>query len=170
MSPSQTGRTFRDVMAHVPTSVSAVTAVVREKPIGLTVGSLFSVSLAPPLIGWCAAMSSRSWPLVREAGSFCVNVLARHQQGVCEQFASVGDDKYRGVTWTVGDNGAPRLRGAIAWLECDVECVHTAGDHEICLGRVTTFALGDTADPLLFYRRQYALPRLSDEQLSGTVV
>ena len=41
---------FRQVMAHVPTSVAIVAGVVDNRPTGLSVGTFVPVSLEPPLV------------------------------------------------------------------------------------------------------------------------
>ena len=74
---------FRQVLGHFPTGVTVITAAGPEgKPAGFAVGSFFSVSLEPPLVGFCAGKASSSWPGIRDAGSFCVNILAEDQEAV----------------------------------------------------------------------------------------
>jgi 3-hydroxy-9,10-secoandrosta-1,3,5(10)-triene-9,17-dione monooxygenase reductase component len=143
---------FRRVLGHFLTGVAVISAMDGEDPVGLTVGSFFSVSLDPPLVGFCAARSSKTWPAIKRFGHFCVNVLAADQEGVCRSFARTGTDKFQGIDWTLSGGGCPRLDGVLAWLDCDIEVVHGAGDHEICIGRVR--ALGDPriTIPLPFFR------------------
>ena len=57
---------FRQVLGHFPTGVAVITSEVGSTPLGLAVGSFFSVSLEPPLVGFCVAATSRSWPRIRE--------------------------------------------------------------------------------------------------------
>ena len=127
------------------------------KPVGLTVGSFFSVSLDPPLVGFCVARSSKTWPVIKGGGRFCVNVLAADQEGVCRSFARTGTEKFQGVGWSPTDRGCPRLDDVIAWIDCDIQAVHDAGDHEICIGQVR--ALGDPrrSVPLPFFRGQHQI-------------
>jgi 3-hydroxy-9,10-secoandrosta-1,3,5(10)-triene-9,17-dione monooxygenase reductase component len=148
---------FRRVLGQFLTGVAVISAMDGEEPVGLTVGSFFSVSLDPPLVGFCAALSSKTWPVVRKSGRFCVNVLAADQEGVCRSFARTGTDKFQGVSWALSDGGCPRLDDVIAWIECDIEAVHGAGDHEICIGRVR--ALGDPrrSVPLPFFRGRHQI-------------
>src|SRR4051794_18236067 len=147
---------FRQVLGHFPTGVTVITAVGPEgRPGGLAVGSFFSVSLEPPLVGFCAGKSSSSWPGIRDAGAFCVNILAEDQEAVCRQFSSKVDDKFAGLGWTALANGAPKLSDVLAWIECDIEAVHDAGDHEICVGRVRELKVERENGPLLFYRGGY---------------
>jgi flavin reductase (DIM6/NTAB) family NADH-FMN oxidoreductase RutF len=146
---------FRRVLGQFLTGVAVISAMHEENPVGLTVGSFFSVSLEPPLVGFCAARSSKTWPAIRRSGRFCVNVLAADQEGVCRSFARTGADKFEGVGWALSDGGCPRLDDVIAWIDCDIETVHDAGDHEICIGRVR--ALGDPrlSGPLMFFRGRH---------------
>ena len=148
---------FRQVLGHFPTGVTVITAAGPEgKAAGFAVGSFFSVSLEPPLVGFCAGKASSSWPLVREAGSFCVNILAEDQEAVCRQFSSKVDDKFSGLGWQPAASGSPRLADVLAWIDCDIEAVHDAGDHEICVGRVRELGVDDSEHgPLLFYRGGY---------------
>lgn len=149
---------FRQVLGHFPTGVAVITASAGSGPVGLAVGSFTSVSLRPALVAFCAAHSSTSWPHVREAGRFCVNVLAEDQEDVCRTFAVTaisGTDKFVGLGWEPSPSGPPRLHGALAWIDCDIEAVHEAGDHQICVGRVLDLDVGDGNGPLVFYRGGY---------------
>lgn len=147
---------FRQVLGHFPTGVTVITAVDTDGlPTGFAVGSFFSVSLDPPLVGFCAGKGSMSWPGIRSARSFCVNVLAEDQEAISRAFSSKAEDKFVGVGWTPGTSGSPRLRDVLAWIDCDIEAIHDAGDHEICLGRVRELAVGQESGPLVFYRGGY---------------
>jgi 3-hydroxy-9,10-secoandrosta-1,3,5(10)-triene-9,17-dione monooxygenase reductase component len=149
---------FRRVLGHFLTGVTVVSAMCREEPVGLAVGSFFSVSLDPPLVGFCAAKTSTSWPGIKEVGHFCVNVLAADQEAICRQFATAkGADKFRGVGWTTTGGGAPRLDRVLAWIDCAIETVHEAGDHEICIGRVHRLGVDRGRPPLPFFRGQFLI-------------
>lgn len=147
---------FRQVLGHFPTGVTVITATGAEgAPTGFAVGSFFSVSLEPALVGFAAGKASSSWPGIRQAGSFCVNILAEDQEAVCRQFSSKAEDKFVGLGWQAASTGSPRLADVLAWIDCDIEAVHDAGDHEICIGRVRELAVERAHGPLLFYRGGY---------------
>lgn len=143
---------FRQVMGRFCTGVTIVTAVDAGEPVGFTVQSFTSVSLDPPLISFCPARTVNSWPRIRSAGAFCVNILSDDQEALCRTFASRGEDKFRGVGWRPAPaTGAPVLDGVIGWVEARVVAEHEAGDHLIVVGEVVD--LGSFAGkPLLFYR------------------
>ncbi|MEV4103897.1 flavin reductase family protein [Nonomuraea sp. NPDC049649] len=148
--------TFRSVLGRLATGVVAVTALDREGlPSGLAVNSFTSVSLDPPLVSFCVAHSSTSWPRLRAAQVITVNILAEHQRAVCAQMATRGGDKFAGLTWRESPGGNPVLDGALAWIDCRVEAEHPAGDHVIVVARVLQLDTHADGGPLVFYNRSY---------------
>lgn len=148
---------FRQVLGHFPTGVTVITAGAEaETRVGMAIGSFFSVSLDPPLVGFCAGKTSASWPLIREVGRFCVNVLAQDQEEACRIFASKAVDKFDGVGYQPAPfSGAAQLDGALAWIDCEIVAVHEAGDHDLVVGRVHDLAVAREGGPLLFFRGGY---------------
>src|SRR5689334_19989501 len=104
-------RRFRDVLSRFASGVTVVTSMSGDTPVGMTCQSFCSVSLSPPLVLFCPAKTSRAWPLMRQAGFFCVNLLGAHQSHLSTGFATRGDDKYAGVGWSPATTGAPLLEG-----------------------------------------------------------
>ena len=148
--------TFKRAMASFATGVAVVTALEDHTPVGFTCQSVVSLSLEPPFVALAAAKSSTSWPRISRAGHLCVNVLADDQAAVGRRFAVSGGDKFAGVAWRAASTGAPVLEGVLAWVDCHLELVHDAGDHEIVIGRVVEVGLGDPkAGPLLYFRSGY---------------
>ncbi len=148
--------TFRQVLGHFPTGVTVVAGMDGDEPVGLAVGSFFSVSLEPPLVGFCVDKSSGSWGRMADTKRFCVNVLGDDQEDICRVFATSGDDKFATIGWHPTELGSPRIDGVLAWIDCEVDAVHEAGDHDIIVGRVRGLALGHEGDPLVFFRGGYA--------------
>lgn len=148
--------TMRHIMRCFPTGVTVVAARDTEGiPFGLTVNSLTSVSLDPPLILVCIDRGASSHDPLVSASSFAVSVLSDEQATVAKRFASepsVG--RFEDVGWRTVASGDPVVDGASAWLSCTRESVYGAGDHSIVLGRVE--AAGDSgADALAFYRGSF---------------
>lgn len=146
---------FRKVLGHFPTGVTVVAATTADGPVGFAVGSFFSVSLDPALVGFCAARTSSSWRRIRDAGAFCVNILGEEHDELCRQFATPMGDRFDGVSWDATDTGSPRLADAVAWIDCSIAAVHPAGDHDICIGEVQQLDVVDDSKPLLFCRGGY---------------
>lgn len=150
---------FRQVLGHFCTGIAVITSLDGDAPVGFTAQSLTSVSLDPPLVSVCPAKTSSSWPRIRATGRFCANVLAEDQEALCRSFAAPaasGGDKFSGVGWTPSvATGSPVLTGALAWVDCELEAEHEAGDHLIVLGRVVDLGVAEEGRPLLFYRGGY---------------
>jgi flavin reductase (DIM6/NTAB) family NADH-FMN oxidoreductase RutF len=148
---------FKEALGRFVTGVTVVTALEDDQPVGFTCQSFVSLSLDPPLVALAPAKSSTSWPRIAKAGSLCVNVLGDHQQEVCRKFAVSGGDKFAGVSWHRAEiGGAPIIDGSLAWVNCSVELIHDAGDHELVIGRVLDIGLGE-GSPLLYYRSAFNL-------------
>jgi len=147
---------FRRVLGHQPTGVTIIASLLDGEPVGLAVGTFFSVSLAPPMVGFCVAKASTSFPHVREAGTFCASVLAHDQEAVSRVFASSGADKFRGLGWRrSADSASPMVNDAIAWIDCAISSVSDAGDHLIVLGDVLHLEVNRSTRPLVFFRGGY---------------
>ena len=146
---------FRNVLGHFPTGVTAVTAVNNGKPIGMAIGSFTSVSLEPPLVAFLPGKESGSWKEIRDAGSFCVNVMGLDQMEVCGVMASRAEDKFADVEWSPAGSGSPIISGSIAYIDCDIEMIHDGGDHDIVIGRVLKLEVMDSKSPLVFFQGNY---------------
>jgi 3-hydroxy-9,10-secoandrosta-1,3,5(10)-triene-9,17-dione monooxygenase reductase component len=149
-------RRFRRVLGHLPTGVTVIAAYGVDAPVGMTANSVTSVSLDPPMILFCPAKSSSTWPRIRATGAFCVNVLAGHHEELTRQFAAKGIDRFSGVAYEERPTG-PALIDAIAWIECVLYSEQEAGDHMIALARVISIETRAVADPepLVFFRGRY---------------
>jgi flavin reductase (DIM6/NTAB) family NADH-FMN oxidoreductase RutF/DNA-binding IclR family transcriptional regulator len=147
---------FRRVLGHFPTGVAVITGIDPDgKPGGLAIGSFSSVSLDPPLVAFMPDKNSSTWPKIRESGHFCVNILGSDQEEICRTFAVSGGDKFAALSWKPAASGSPILDGVLAWIDCDLDVVHEAGDHYIVIGRVRELDAAGTTLPLVFFQGGY---------------
>ena len=147
-------------MGRFPAGVAVVTLVVRGQRVGLTVASLVSLSLEPPLVGFAIRNDAALRELLRDAGRLAVSMLAEGQEAVAQHFA-------RGVPpialWTgiplreVAADDPPELEGAVGWLRCAVKAEHETGDHTFFVAEVEQAEVAPgNAQPLVFHRQSYA--------------
>lgn len=148
---------FRQVLGQYPTGVVVVTAMdPAGEPLGMTVGTFSSVSLDPPLVAFMPQKTSSSWAAIRAAGvRFCANILGDDQEDVCRQVATRKTDKLAGIHWRLSEGGSPIIEGSVAYVDCVIDAVHDAGDHEIVVGRVSDLDVVSSTNPLLFFRGGY---------------
>jgi 3-hydroxy-9,10-secoandrosta-1,3,5(10)-triene-9,17-dione monooxygenase reductase component len=171
--PEFDSEVFRRVMGHFVTGVTVVTALDGERPFGITVNALSSVSLDPPLV--MVALDRRRFltPIVQAAGRYAVNILSEGQQALSDCFAGApvepGREAFCGAAWHRGSSGLPLIDGAIATLECTVVETFSAGDHDLFIGRVDTLANEPHHPmPLLYYRRRYLqIERAATTEVEG---
>lgn len=149
---TEEGRRFREALGRFATGVAVVTAQTPgDEPIGMTVNSFTSVSLEPPLVLWCPAVSSRRHDAFLAAEAWAVHVLGAEQMDVCLRFTRSGASGFDGLALEFNDDGAPILPGAAARFDCRAVARYPAGDHTILVGEVTRVTVGGPADqPLVF--------------------
>jgi flavin reductase (DIM6/NTAB) family NADH-FMN oxidoreductase RutF len=144
---------FRRALARHAAGVVVVTG---PGPVGLTATSLTSVSLDPPLVSFCVGRDSTTWPDLRDAESFAVNVLAGDQAAIASRFAGRGVDRFAApTTWRPGPRDVPILGGTTAHLLCEPYDTVALGDHWLVVGLVVDTRLGSADAPLLYHRGQY---------------
>jgi 3-hydroxy-9,10-secoandrosta-1,3,5(10)-triene-9,17-dione monooxygenase reductase component len=147
---------FRQVLGHFCTGVTVITTMGPQGPAGFACQAFAALSLTPPLVLFCPGKTSSTWPVIEQAGHFCVNVLTDGQQELARRFGTSGGDKFAGAPWSASPGRSPVLDGALTWVDCTVEAVHEAGDHYLVTGRVTALGATRAGRPLLFYRGRYA--------------
>ncbi|NHA69049.1 flavin reductase family protein [Phycicoccus flavus] len=154
-------RDYRDALGTFCTGVTVVVTGGRD-PVGVTVNSFASVSLAPPLVLFCAGKGSRVERRLVRGSPFSVNVLPGDQEDVARHFASPsrgsGTRSLESVEWQWGRRvDVPVITSATAGLECRVRDVHSAGDHVIYVGEVHWLhPVRPTGTSLVFVRGRFA--------------
>lgn len=146
---------LRQVMGHFATGVTVITTRSGAGELhGLTANAFSSLSLAPPLVLICVDKKAESYPCFDESKVFTINVLADEQESLSRKFAVSGGDKFQGVAYRLGANGAPILQGTLAHIECQVANSCDGGDHTIYIGEVQEAETRE-GKPLLFFRGGY---------------
>jgi 3-hydroxy-9,10-secoandrosta-1,3,5(10)-triene-9,17-dione monooxygenase reductase component len=161
---------FRQVLGHFATGVTVITGMHEGEPVGFACQAFAALSLDPPLVLFCPARLSGTWPRIARTGELGVNILAAGQLELARKFGVTAADKFDGVGWKPAANGVPLIEGALTWATCTVESVHEAGDHFVVIARVTE--LGDcvAGDPLLFYRGRFSISVSADSGAPPEVV
>ena len=145
------------MLRRFPSGVAVVTVDLEGERIGLTVGSLVSLSLDPPLLGVAVSRQAALHELLRRAGSFGVSLLGEGQETLAARFS-------RGVPpialWTdvevrEGTLGAPLLEGSLGWLECETRAEHATGDHTLFVGEVVSAEPGPARRPLVYLDQRF---------------
>ena len=156
-SPAIEPLRYREALGHYASGITVVTTHIDGEPIGFTCQSFHSVSMSPPLVSFSVMSNSASYPKIRQAGRFAVNILSDAQVEVSNQFARRGTDKWRGIDWKESPLGNPLIAGSLHWIDCEIHAEYAAGDHVIVIGEVKALNLQEAAatQPLLYFKGQY---------------
>jgi len=151
--PALMGDLFRRAASFIPSGVAVVGWCETDGgPCGLTVSTLTPVSVNPPLVSACIDRDSRSLPLVRQARSFSVNLLARDQGELARRFGTPCTDRFKDLQWRQAEGGEPILEGVVVTMMCEYAGQVEAGDHTIVIAEVKRLILNE-GEPLVYWRR-----------------
>ena len=143
---------FRKALGMFATGVTIITALSPQgKLVGLTANSFNSVSLAPPLVLWSLGKRASTMAAFSQGSYYAVNILAADQKELAQQFASRVEDRFAGVRFSTGGNGAPIIEGAVATFECFNRSQYEEGDHIIFVGEVERCSHLEDTSPLLYH-------------------
>ena len=118
-----------------------------------TAAWVMQVSFDPLLLALSINPHHSSYGLLKQGRAFSVNVLKKGQLELAAHFGRpAGADKLALTDWTTGRTGAPLLREALAWFECQVIDEFPAGDHVLVLGKVIDGKLLDSEAEPMSYR------------------
>jgi flavin reductase (DIM6/NTAB) family NADH-FMN oxidoreductase RutF len=143
-------------MRLIPAPVSVVTVDLEGERLGLTVASLVSLSLEPPLVGVAIRREAALHELLRRAGEFGVSILAEGQEHLAQHFARGVPPiaLWQGIPVREGD-GPPLLEDALAWLRCRLRDEHETGDHTFFVGELVDAEAGGAEKALVYLDRRY---------------
>jgi flavin reductase (DIM6/NTAB) family NADH-FMN oxidoreductase RutF len=152
-----TGEDLRSLMRRFPSGVSVVTVDADGDRIGITMGSLVSLSLEPALVGIAVGKDNALHELLRSAGAFGVSLLRDDQADIAARFALGMPPRmlWQGVEVRIGTTGAPLLADALGWLECRVWAEHDVGDHTFFVGEVVAIEEGEPGAGLVYREHRY---------------
>jgi flavin reductase len=151
-----TGDELRALMRLWPHGVSVLSVDVEGDRMGVTVSSLVSLSLVPPLIAVSIGRQSACYELLRQAGRFAVSLLGSEQEDLARRFAAGRPPlvHWEGVPTREG-RVAPLIAGALGWIEASVRAEHDAGDHTIFVADVLAAERGPSQRALVYRGRAY---------------
>jgi flavin reductase (DIM6/NTAB) family NADH-FMN oxidoreductase RutF len=152
---------FKNAMAELVSGVSLLTVHQDDPPLdlGMTVTSLASASLDPPMVAIGIGRGTSLAPYLQPRARVGITVLAEHQGELAAEFSRKGrpsaaeilaDRPHRRGPIT----GALVAEDALAVLEGLVDQTIAAGDHLIVLIAIVGTAIGPGTEPALLYQRR----------------
>jgi len=144
-------------MAGLPTGVSILATRVGEILHAVTVGSLMSISLDPPLVAVSLKNGSRMLGLLGEGSTWTASVLRESAREIAIQCGGgnilPGPSALDGIPHSLAPvTGLPVILNSRSFFECQTNELFSVGDHTIVIGAVLSVAdYPDASDPALFF-------------------
>jgi flavin reductase (DIM6/NTAB) family NADH-FMN oxidoreductase RutF len=152
-------QSFRTVAGRYATGVAVVTATADGVDHAMTTNSFASLSLDPLLVLFCVERSSRFHEALKIADRFAVSVLPEGTDQIARWFSLRGRplaDQFAEVPHVRSEQGMLLVSGALGWIECAIDSMVSAGDHDIVVGSVQKLSISDEdSAPLLFWKGRF---------------
>ena len=116
---------------------------------GMTASWVTQVSMEPVLVGASIEASAVTNRLIREGGSFSVNLWDRADTRTFVKFskpATRGDNSLNDRPIRMGTSGVPIFEEAVAWIECSLYHTVPLGHHDLFIGEVIGAGFRDDVD------------------------
>ncbi|MBM3632521.1 MAG: flavin reductase family protein [Alphaproteobacteria bacterium] len=145
---------FRKIMGRFTTGVAIVTTQHHGKPVGVTINTLTSVSLTPPLILFCLGKKRVVFPAIFESTHYAIHILSSQQEHLCHAFSRPSVDPWKDLVYEFSKVGCPLLAGSLGILHCRREATYEGGDHTIFLNYVEDIQKdnGAIGKPLIYFQ------------------
>ena len=149
-----TAEGYKAGMRQLAASVNIVAAEFNGARDGLTATAACSISAEPAQLLVSVNSATGAHTVIRKAGAFSLNILARDQEDVAKRFAGMDGseraERFDLGTWETMIIGAPLLSGAVANFDCEIEQMVTAATHTIFIGLVVGVRSREDGRPLLY--------------------
>lgn len=129
--------TMRRCIGRFLTGVAVVTADSDEEQVGMTINSLNSISLDPPILMISLNFGTRTTDAIESRDAFAISILRTKQEAVARQFATAGGARFEVGNFDTLPSGIPVVSEALAQFGCEVIEKNTVGDHRVFFGKVT---------------------------------
>lgn len=131
-----------------------------ERRDAFTAAWVMQASFDPLLMAVSINPTNASWSILEASGAFAVSVLKQGQLELARHFGTQSaraQDKLAAIAWLPASNGAPVLKEALAYFECELTERVRAGDHELAVGRVIGGRILDQAATPMAYAETGAM-------------
>lgn len=149
---------LRQIMRRWITGVAIITSSDGITRHGMTINSLSSMSLDPPLVTVSLARGVRTQILVEKTSIFGISFLSEDQTEISDCFAGkIPDeqDRFSGLVWYTLMSAAPILKNGLAGLDCRVVHRYESTNSILYVGEVIAEQAGQPGEPLVYHNRGY---------------
>jgi flavin reductase (DIM6/NTAB) family NADH-FMN oxidoreductase RutF len=149
------GADQRALFRRWPAGVSVVVTELDGRRAGLTVSSLTSLSLEPPLVGISVALEASLHEILRESGEWAASMLSGEQEELAKHFARSVPPIALWDGIPVRDDDPRLIAGAAGWLIARTVDTFLTGDHTFFVAEVLSIEEGNASASLAYAHRTY---------------
>ena len=147
---------FRDAFRAFPAGVALITATVDERPVGMTISSLASLSLEPLALSFNVSRETGTQAELLRAPSFMIHLLAVEHAGLADAFARPDSLRFTAEQgWDVLPTGEPYLPSAPVALRVRPLDMLKVGGSTLVAAEVVGILQGPPGEPLLYQNRSF---------------
>lgn len=141
-------------LGRVPSGLFIVTAAYEEREDAVLASWVNQCSFEPPALTVALATTRPARLLVEASGAFVVNILGKDSNSLLKHFFKppAGESVFKGLNVSKGHKGIKVLDDAVAFLECEVKCQQTAGDHVLYMGEIVGGKMLKGGEPYIHVR------------------
>ena len=128
---------WQQAFGQMTYGIYVLTTRVEDTINGMIASWVTQVSHDPPLIMAAIHPNRYSHTLIDQTRFFALHVIDRSQRDLLMRFK--GDDpaeKFSGISWEMGQTGAPVLKECLAFFEVEVKERYSPGNHTLFVGEV----------------------------------
>jgi flavin reductase (DIM6/NTAB) family NADH-FMN oxidoreductase RutF len=154
-------RTFNELVRELDYSMFIVTTAADGEQAGCLIGFASQVSIKPPRFLACLSVKNRTFRIGARAKVLVVHFVPEDAAELAEHFGGeTGDeiDKFAGVDWRPGPEGAPILTELENWFAGSIVGRLDLGDHCGFLLEPIAGQAGRSETPLTFHRAKSIEP------------
>ncbi len=142
----QDAELINNVAWRIPNSLVVIGSAAKGRRNAMTASWVTQLAMEPVLVGVSVETGAVTEALIREGGSFSVNLWRTDDARLLVKFAKpadVVDGAIKGRPVGDAPSGVPIFDEAIAWLDCAVRHAMELGSHVLFIGEVTALDLRD---------------------------
>ncbi|OLO13262.1 flavin oxidoreductase [Chromohalobacter japonicus] len=129
---------MRRTMGRFITGVAIITTRDGDELYGMTINSLTSISLEPPILMVSLNFGARTTEALVSSSEFAISILGAKQEAVARKFAARGGARFEAGEFEYTINGLPVIKDALSQAECNVVNQYDIGDHQVFFGQVAS--------------------------------
>ncbi len=146
---------FKELMSFQCSSVAVITAVSSDNFVGLTVSSLQSVSVVPPIVSFSLSHGAQTTATIRNVKHVGISLLGCDQIEIGSRYSTGKSKRFVDGEFFLGPEGIPLISAAVFHLAACINSVSSVGSSDVFFASVFWGVSGERKMPLRYWRREF---------------